>query len=79
VLAEGLFPRCSPDGEWVLFKSEDGLRKVPIKGGEPILLSTFLVRYLISLRMANTLPASITPVTPAHGSSLSSPPRAADL
>ena len=41
VLAEGLFPRCSPDGEWVLFKSEDGLRKVPIKGGEPILLSNF--------------------------------------
>jgi len=41
VLADGLFPRCSPDGEWVLFKSEDGLRKVPIKGGEPILLSNF--------------------------------------
>jgi Tol biopolymer transport system component len=39
VLAEGLFPRCSPKGGWVLFKSEDGLGKVSVEGGEPILLS----------------------------------------
>jgi Tol biopolymer transport system component/DNA-binding winged helix-turn-helix (wHTH) protein len=39
MLAEGLFPRCSPKGRWVLFKSEDGLGKVSLDGGEPILLS----------------------------------------
>src|SRR5215469_5958409 len=39
VLTEGLFPRCSPEGGWVLFKSEDGLEKVSLKGGKPVLLS----------------------------------------
>jgi len=39
MLAEGLFPRCSPKGRWVLFKTEDGLGKVSLDGGEPTLLS----------------------------------------
>ena len=39
VLAEGLFPRCSPEGRWVLFKSENGLQKVSLEGGEPIELT----------------------------------------
>jgi Tol biopolymer transport system component/DNA-binding winged helix-turn-helix (wHTH) protein len=38
-LADGLFPSCSRDGKWVLFKSENGLQKVSLEGGEPIELT----------------------------------------
>jgi Tol biopolymer transport system component len=38
-LAEGFYPRCSPDGKWVLFASENGLWKVSLEGGEPIVVS----------------------------------------
>jgi Tol biopolymer transport system component/DNA-binding winged helix-turn-helix (wHTH) protein len=39
LLVEGRYPRCSPDGRWVLFSTENGLRKVSLGGGDPIELS----------------------------------------
>ena len=34
----GLNPTFSPDGEWLLFATEEGLKKVDLAGGDPILL-----------------------------------------
>jgi len=34
-LVAGFYPRCSPDGGWVLFSSDTSLLKVPLKGGKP--------------------------------------------
>jgi Tol biopolymer transport system component/DNA-binding winged helix-turn-helix (wHTH) protein len=38
-LVEGLYPRCSPDGRWVFFSSENSLLKVLLSGGKPIEVS----------------------------------------
>lgn len=39
LLVEGFYSQCSPDGAWVFVGSDNGLRKVPIGGGNPILLT----------------------------------------
>ena len=38
-LVAGFYPRCSPDGGWVLFSSENSLLKVSLKGGKPFEVS----------------------------------------
>jgi Tol biopolymer transport system component/DNA-binding winged helix-turn-helix (wHTH) protein len=45
-LAEGVYPRCSPDGRWVFFSSENSLLKVSLSGGRSIKVSDHPCRSL---------------------------------